>query len=97
MAVDHLSSLPLFPNVSGKKWQFPCVKRGHPQNQKGPQRFNGDGKGPVPLLRCCPLPKLGEAALNFLVEGFDIFGVHIQYWMPLAVLIAVIAIAYVNR
>jgi hypothetical protein len=50
-----------------------------------------------PHPRCCPLPKLGEAALNFLVEGFDIFGVHIQYWMPLAVLIAVIAIAYVNR
>jgi hypothetical protein len=39
----------------------------------------------------------GGTALNFLVEGFDIFGVHIQYWMPLAVLIAVIAIAYVNR
>jgi hypothetical protein len=31
------------------------------------------------------------------VEGFDIFGVHIQYWMPLAALIAVVAIAYATR
>jgi hypothetical protein len=23
-----------------------------------------------------------------LVEGFDVFGVHIQYWMPLAVVVA---------
>jgi hypothetical protein len=28
-----------------------------------------------------------------LVEGFDIFGVHIQYWMPLAVLVAAVAVA----
>jgi len=27
MAADHSSSLPLFPNVIGKKWQLPCVKR----------------------------------------------------------------------
>jgi hypothetical protein len=32
-----------------------------------------------------------------LVEGFDIFGVHIQYWMPLAVLIAAAAIAIHGR
>jgi hypothetical protein len=32
-----------------------------------------------------------------LVEGFDILGVHIQYWMPLAVLIAAVAIALSSR
>jgi hypothetical protein len=31
--------------------------------------------------------------LNVLVEGFDAFGVHIQYWMPLAALVAAAAIA----
>jgi hypothetical protein len=25
--------------------------------------------------------------LGLLVDGFDAFGIHIQYWMPLAVLI----------
>jgi len=28
-----------------------------------------------------------------LVEGFDVFGVHIQYWMPLAVLVMAVSIA----
>jgi hypothetical protein len=32
-----------------------------------------------------------------LFEGFDIFGIHIQYWMPLAGVIATIAIAYSVR
>jgi hypothetical protein len=30
--------------------------------------------------------------LNVLVEGFDAFGVHIQYWMLLAVAVAAVAI-----
>jgi hypothetical protein len=30
--------------------------------------------------------------LATLVEEFDVFGVHIQYWMPLAVLLAIVAI-----
>jgi hypothetical protein len=28
-----------------------------------------------------------------LVEGFSVFGVHVQFWMLLAVLIAVVALA----
>jgi hypothetical protein len=32
-----------------------------------------------------------------LVEGFDVFGFHIQYWMLLAVLIAAAAIAIQGR
>jgi hypothetical protein len=32
-----------------------------------------------------------------LFEGFDIFGVHIQYWMLLVILIAGIAAGYVTR
>jgi hypothetical protein len=32
-----------------------------------------------------------------LVEGVDVFGVHFQYWMPLAVLVAAIAIALSSR
>jgi hypothetical protein len=31
--------------------------------------------------------------METLVEGFDAFGIHIQYWMPLAILVAAIAIA----
>jgi hypothetical protein len=31
--------------------------------------------------------------MNFLVDGFDVFGIYIQYWMPLAVLIAAAAIS----
>jgi hypothetical protein len=31
--------------------------------------------------------------MDTLVEGFDVLGVHVQYWMPLAVLIAAAAIA----
>jgi hypothetical protein len=31
--------------------------------------------------------------MDVLVEGFDAFGVHIQYWMPLAVVVATVAIA----
>jgi len=30
---------------------------------------------------------------HMLVEGFDAFGIHIQYWMPLALLTAGVAIA----
>jgi hypothetical protein len=30
--------------------------------------------------------------LATLVEEFDVFGVHTQYWMPLAVLLAIVAI-----
>jgi hypothetical protein len=33
-----------------------------------------------------------EAALHMLVEGFDVFGVHVQYWMPVAVVIVAVAI-----
>lgn len=36
---------------------------------------------------------MGETALHILVEGFDVFGVHIQFWMPLAVLVVGVAIA----
>ena len=32
-----------------------------------------------------------------LFEGFDIFSIHIQYWMLLAAVIATIAIAYSAR
>jgi hypothetical protein len=32
-----------------------------------------------------------------LFEGFDIFSIHIQYWMLLAGVIATIAIAYSAR
>jgi hypothetical protein len=32
-----------------------------------------------------------------LVEGFDIFGAHIQFWMPLAVLLAAVAVAISAR
>jgi hypothetical protein len=28
-----------------------------------------------------------------LVEGFDVFGIHIQYWMPLAAFVVAVAIA----
>ena len=34
-----------------------------------------------------------EPALHILVEGFSVFGVHIQYWMPIAVLVVAVAIA----
>jgi hypothetical protein len=33
-----------------------------------------------------------EAALHMLVEGFDVFGAHVQYWMPVAVVIVAVAI-----
>jgi hypothetical protein len=36
-------------------------------------------------------------ASHMLFEGFDIFGIHIQYWMPLIVVIAAVAIAYSVR
>jgi hypothetical protein len=35
--------------------------------------------------------------MDMLVEGFDAFGVHIQYWMPMAVLVAAVAIALSSR
>ena len=38
-----------------------------------------------------------EGPLHMLFEGFDIFGIHIQYWMPLAAVIATIAITYSAR
>jgi hypothetical protein len=31
--------------------------------------------------------------MNFLVDGFDVFGVHIQNWMPLAIVVAALAVA----
>jgi hypothetical protein len=31
--------------------------------------------------------------MKFLVDGFDVFGIYIQNWMPLTVLIAAAAIA----
>jgi hypothetical protein len=31
--------------------------------------------------------------LHLLVEGFSVFGYHIQYWMPTAALIVTVAIA----
>lgn len=34
-----------------------------------------------------------ETALATLVEGVNVFGVHIQYWMPLALVIVAVAIA----
>jgi hypothetical protein len=30
--------------------------------------------------------------MDLLVEGVDAFGVHIQYWMPLAVVVAAVVI-----
>jgi hypothetical protein len=36
-------------------------------------------------------------ALQMLVEGFEVFGIHVQYWMPLAVLIAAVAIVISAR
>jgi hypothetical protein len=35
--------------------------------------------------------------LNMFVEGFDVFGFHIQYWMLLAVVIVAVAIVFVRR
>jgi hypothetical protein len=32
-----------------------------------------------------------------LSQWFDIFGIHIQYWMLLAAVIVTIAIAYIRR
>jgi hypothetical protein len=32
-----------------------------------------------------------------LSQGFDIFGIHVQYWMLLAAVIVTIAIAYIRR
>jgi hypothetical protein len=32
-----------------------------------------------------------------LVEGFDVFGIHVQYWMPVAVVIIVVAIIFEMR
>jgi hypothetical protein len=35
----------------------------------------------------------GGRAVALLVEGFSVFGFHIQYWMPIAALIVAVAIA----
>jgi hypothetical protein len=35
--------------------------------------------------------------LATLVAEFDVFGVHIQHWMPLAVLLAIVAITIAAR
>jgi hypothetical protein len=35
--------------------------------------------------------------MEMLVEGVDAFGVHIQYWMPLAVVVAVVVIVLSAR
>lgn len=34
----------------------------------------------------------GKATLDMLVEGFKVFGVHLQYWMVVAAAIVVLAI-----
>jgi hypothetical protein len=34
-----------------------------------------------------------KPTLHMFVEGFDVFGVHIQYWMPLAVAFIAVAVA----
>ena len=39
----------------------------------------------------------GGGALHMLFQGFDIFGIHIQYWMLLAAVIAISAISYSTR
>jgi hypothetical protein len=39
----------------------------------------------------------GNRFLRLLFEGFDILGIQIQYWMPLAAVIATIAIAHSVR
>jgi hypothetical protein len=38
-------------------------------------------------------PAFSSEMTHMLVEGFDAFGVYIQYWMPLAVLVVGVAIA----
>ncbi len=35
-----------------------------------------------------------ETTLHILVEGFRVFGVEFQYWMPIAVLIVAAAVAF---
>jgi hypothetical protein len=35
--------------------------------------------------------------LGVIFDGFDIFGIHVEYWMLLAALIAVIAVWYSTR
>jgi hypothetical protein len=35
--------------------------------------------------------------MDMLIEGFDAFGVHVQFWMPLAVLVATVAIVLTLR
>jgi hypothetical protein len=42
-------------------------------------------------------PPRGEAAVHILVDGFDILGVHIQYWTLLAVLVVVVSIVVNSR
>jgi hypothetical protein len=32
--------------------------------------------------------------LDILVEGFDVFGVHVQYWIVLALAVVAAAIAF---
>jgi hypothetical protein len=43
------------------------------------------------------LPTREETALDMLVEGFNVLGVHIQFWMPLAVVVAAVAIGISRR
>jgi hypothetical protein len=35
--------------------------------------------------------------MAMLVEGIDAFGVHIQYWMPLAVIVVAVAVVLGSR
>jgi hypothetical protein len=42
-------------------------------------------------------PKIGETAMDILVEGFNVFGVHVQYWMLLTVLAIAVAITISSR
>jgi hypothetical protein len=40
---------------------------------------------------------MAVGAWHMLSQGFDIFSIHIQYWMLLVAVIATIAIAYIRR
>jgi hypothetical protein len=40
---------------------------------------------------------MAVGAWHMLSQGFDIFSIHIQYWMLMVAVIATIAIAYIRR
>jgi hypothetical protein len=55
-------------------------------------RFRIETRLRFPPVRPCLQDSAGAKALQMLVEGFDVFGAHIQYWRPLAILAAAVAI-----